>query len=73
MVGGGLVAPIVAASAAQLGLEATDELDALDLAIREEILIALPEAGAGSLLAFGVGLLLVLDSLRRPSAPRVRF
>ena len=63
-VGGGVLTPTRAASAAELGLRATDELDALDLAVREEILIALPEPeGTGALLV-GAGLVLWLASLR---------
>lgn len=65
MVGGGLVTPIVAATALKLGLEATDELDGLDLAVREEILIALPEPDAVWQLVCGITLLLSLASSRR--------
>ncbi len=69
MVGAGLVSPIVAASAAELGLAANDELDALDLAIREEILVALPEPGFIPLLASGATLLGLLYRGQRRSDP----
>ena len=68
MVGGGLVTPIIGASAAQLGLLNTDELDGLDLAIREEILIALPEPHPMWMLLLGIGFLLTLDRYRRRPA-----
>jgi len=68
MVGGLLATPIVAASAAKLGLQDTDELDALDLAIREDILIALPEPSSVWMLFFGSTLLVALDLHRRKSA-----
>lgn len=68
MVGGGLVTPIVAATALKLGLRDTDELDGLDLAIREEILIALPEPDALWQFLCGILLLLTLASFHRRSA-----
>ena len=60
--------PIVAATALKLGLRDTDELDGLDLAIREEILIALPEPDALWQFLCGILLLLTLASFHRRSA-----